>query len=634
MNTSKSAFVPMIRSMALLLTAAIAWGLTTHNAVAAGPAPVNLRTAGNFVILTKTGITNVPTSAITGNIGASPITAAAMDNVTCAEITGSIYGADAAYTGSGVTTCFKGAAADNTLVANAVLDMGTAYADAMGRTAPDFTELYAGDISGQTLVPGLYKWSTGVLISTDVTLSGGPNDVWIFQIAGDSTQANASHILLAGGARAQNIFWQVAGGAGVAMGTTAHFEGVILAATGVTLKSGATVNGRLLAQTAVTLIQNTVTRPAAAIPTAVALVGLPDVNGNGTVDMALLRVRAGSIVAEIRDGLTGALLKNSVFFSNAFTPVAAVALPDADGNGVSELAVLTTRNSDGHVAVESRNVGGADLPRRISYPAGFSPVAMKVVSDADKNGVAELAVLLSRNRDGRGVVSVQSISGTPNLHYIWSAAGHTVSGLQVVGDSDGNGVPEVAMLSRRTSDGLIVVQVGNAAAAINMHMVTFMAGNTAIDFTAVPDKDLNGIPEVAVLSTRDSDGRQVVEIKNAAGAAVPSTLWMAPGLTSTQVEAVNDSDNNGVPEVAIRSTRISDRRLQVVVKNAAGLVNPNVIWYSPGFAPGSLAILKDTDLNGTEEAAVVMIRNSDGRTQVEVRNAAGSPVAKHYWFAP
>jgi hypothetical protein len=190
------------------------------------------------------------------------------------------------------------------------------------------------------------------------------------------------------------------------------------------------------------------------------------------------------------------------------------------------------------------------------------------------------------------------------------------------------------MLSRRTADGLIVVQVGNAAGAINLHMVPFMAGNTAVEFTAVADKDLNGIPELAVLSTRNSDGRQVVEIKNAAGAALPSTLWMAPGLASTQVEAVNDADSNGVPEVAIRSTRISDGRLQVVVKNAAGVINPNVIWYSAGFAPGSLAILKDMDLNGTEEAAVVMIRNSDGRTQVEVRNAAGSPVAKHYWFAP
>lgn len=238
------------------------WTFTTGAAVASGPAAVDLRSAGDLVILSKTGITNVPASNITGNIGASPITAAAMGNVTCAEITGTIYGADAAYIGSGDVTCFAGAVPDNTRVANAVLDMGTAYADAAGRTLPDHTELHAGDISGKTLYPGLYKWSSNVLISTDVTLSGGPNDVWIFQIAGDLTQANSSRIVLAGGAQAKNIYWQVGGGTSVALGTNAHFEGVILAAKGITIKTGTTVNGRLLAHTAVTLQQNVVAEPA------------------------------------------------------------------------------------------------------------------------------------------------------------------------------------------------------------------------------------------------------------------------------------------------------------------------------------------------------------------------------------
>jgi hypothetical protein len=244
------------------LAADVMWDFTTGTGLAAGPAPVNLRTAGNFVILTKTGITNVHTSAITGNIGSSPITAAAMDNVFCSEITGTIFGSDAAYTGSGDVTCFAGAAPDNTLVANAVLDLGTAYADAAGRTTPDFTELYAGDISGQTLVPGLYKWGTGVLISTDVTLSGGPNDVWIFQVSGDITQADGSSVLLAGGALPKNIFWQVAGGTGVAIGTGAHFEGVVLAIKGISVNTSSSVNGRLLAHTAVTLDMNAITQPA------------------------------------------------------------------------------------------------------------------------------------------------------------------------------------------------------------------------------------------------------------------------------------------------------------------------------------------------------------------------------------
>ncbi len=243
------------------LAAAKEWTFTTGDAVADGPDAVNLLTAGDFAILSKAGVTNVPISDITGNIGASPISAASI-GVTCGEVTGTIYGADAAYTGSGGdVSCFAGLPADNTLVANAVLDMGTAYADAKGRTTPDFTELGAGEIGGLDLEPGLYKWTTDVNITTDVTLSGGPNDVWIFQISRDLIQANDASVILDGGALPKNIFWQVGGGTGVAIGTAAHLEGVVLAAAGITVNTGASVNGRLFAHTAVTLQVNAITEP-------------------------------------------------------------------------------------------------------------------------------------------------------------------------------------------------------------------------------------------------------------------------------------------------------------------------------------------------------------------------------------
>jgi hypothetical protein len=219
---------------------------------AAGPAPVNLGAAGTFAILSRSGITDVPTSAITGNVGTSPITGAAI-LVTCAEVTGTIYATDAA----GPLPC---AVTDPTLLTAATGDMVTAYLDAEGRTSPNFTELGAGEIGGMTLSPGLYKWSTGVSITTDVTLSGDSNDVWIFQIAGDLTQANATAVHLAGGALPKNIIWQTFGVASI--GTTAHFEGILLSQTSITLGTLASVNGRLFAGTAVALDQNTVVQPA------------------------------------------------------------------------------------------------------------------------------------------------------------------------------------------------------------------------------------------------------------------------------------------------------------------------------------------------------------------------------------
>jgi Ice-binding-like len=290
MNRFGSLFKPLMWFMALLLTAFVAGcggggdgggfgsgsgsglGLGAGGGgvggLGRGPAPVDLLSVStnNFVILTETGITNTGshTSVITGNIGSSPITAAAMNNVFCSEITGTIFGVDAAYVGSGSQICFMGnpPPANKTLVDNAVADMVTAYNDAAGRTVPaPITELGAGDISGKTLVPGLYKWSSGVVINTDVTLSGGANDVWIFQIAQNLTVANGIKVILAGGAQAKNVFWQDGGSVGVAIGTTAHIEGTILAAKAITLATGSVVTGRLLAQSAVTLDATTVTHP-------------------------------------------------------------------------------------------------------------------------------------------------------------------------------------------------------------------------------------------------------------------------------------------------------------------------------------------------------------------------------------
>ena len=223
----------------------------TNTLAAAAQTPVNLGSAANFAILSKSGVTNVPSSVIRGDVGSSPITGAAI-GLTCPQVTGTIYTVNAA----GPLPC---RVVNPTRLTSAVGAMGTAYNDAAGRTLPNAVNLGAGQIGGLTLAPGLYKWTSNVSISTDVTLRGGPNDVFILQIAGTLTQAAAKKVILTGGAQAKNVFWQTGGAA--AIGTTAHFEGTILSKTLIAMKTGASINGRLLAQTAVTLQKNVVTKP-------------------------------------------------------------------------------------------------------------------------------------------------------------------------------------------------------------------------------------------------------------------------------------------------------------------------------------------------------------------------------------
>jgi hypothetical protein len=232
------------------------WSFTTVGGSVTGPVAVDLGTAANYVILAKSAISTTGTTALVGDLGLSPAAATFMTGF-------SLSAPATTFTTSAIVTGQLFASDYNTptpaLLTAAVLDMGTAYTDAAGRSLPDFTELGAGNIQGMTLVPGLYKWGTGVSIPSAVTLNGGVNDVWIFQIGQDLLVGNGAIVTLAGGAQAKNIFWQVAGAA--TLGTTSNFKGIILSKTMVAFNTGAVMTGRALAQTAVTLDATSITNP-------------------------------------------------------------------------------------------------------------------------------------------------------------------------------------------------------------------------------------------------------------------------------------------------------------------------------------------------------------------------------------
>ena len=228
-----------------------------------GASPIDLGAAGNFAILAKSGITTTGATSINGNIGVSPITASSMTGFalvadasnqfsTSSLVSGRVYAANYAPPTPATMT-------------SAVSAMEAAYTNAGGQAPSNVAELYAGNLGGRTLAPGVYKWSTGLLIPSATTLTldaqGNSGAVWIFQVAGDVTMDSASQVALANGANAENVYWQVAGPTGVTIGSGAHAEGTILAQKAIVLRDGASLHGRALAQTAVTLIANTVTAP-------------------------------------------------------------------------------------------------------------------------------------------------------------------------------------------------------------------------------------------------------------------------------------------------------------------------------------------------------------------------------------
>jgi len=217
---------------------------------------IDLASANDFAIISKTGVSTTGTTVVIGNIAVSPVSASyitgfglTMDSSNefsvSSLVTGQIYAAD-----YGVGT--------PTYLTTAIADMMIAYNDGMSRQA-DYTELYTGDLSGKTLSSAVYMWNNDVLINTDLTLNGSATDVVIFKISGTLNMAANTNIILTGGLKAENVFWLVADT--VAIGVGSEFSGVLLSMTNVSFNTGSSINGMIYAQTSVSLDAVAVTKP-------------------------------------------------------------------------------------------------------------------------------------------------------------------------------------------------------------------------------------------------------------------------------------------------------------------------------------------------------------------------------------
>lgn len=219
--------------------------------LASGLEPVNLGAASHFTILAGAAVTTTGGGVINGDVGASPIAGSAI-HLTQEKVNGTIYAVDA----SGP----PGSVVDPAFLTMAKGAMTDAFNDAAGRSpTPSGPNLNpgAGNIGGLTLGPGLYKFTgTAFITGADLTLAGGPDDVWIFQIAADLQVGESVKIILSGGAEARNIFWQV--GTSAVIETFAVFKGIILADQSITMKSSSTMDGRALAFSAGVTFNGTV----------------------------------------------------------------------------------------------------------------------------------------------------------------------------------------------------------------------------------------------------------------------------------------------------------------------------------------------------------------------------------------
>jgi hypothetical protein len=236
------------------------WTFTT-SVIAPCPTIVELGLSGNYVILAESGISTTGLTSVTGNMGINPAAATTITGFGLILPAGGAFSTSSLVTGNIYAPEYAPPTPAN--LVTATNDMHTAYTTANGLVVPaPVNEYMAGNLNGQTLTKGIYKWSSNVGVTNGIILDGGADNcaTFIFQIAGDLTIANSAIITLQNGAQAKNIFWVVAG-SGAVLGTNVDFSGNILCKTLISLNTGAKVTGRLLAQTAVTLNASIVILP-------------------------------------------------------------------------------------------------------------------------------------------------------------------------------------------------------------------------------------------------------------------------------------------------------------------------------------------------------------------------------------
>lgn len=284
-TTVRASSPPNAATVAMMATVSSSSSVLANTLVAP-----NLGAAKSFAVLAASTVTNSGATAISGDLGLSP--GISVTGFPPGILAGTQHISDPA-------------------TAQAQLDLTAAYNDAAGRTLGAIA--LAGNLGGMTLVPGLYKSTSSLEISSgDLTLDaqGDANAVYIFQMASTLVTTTGRKVILAGGAQAANIYWQV--GSSATLGVSSVFKGNIMALASITVNNGAAVDGRLLARTAaVTLDNNVVKVGVASVPPMdnVAPVVSSATPGNGAIGVST----ASTVTARFSEAMSASSINAATF---------------------------------------------------------------------------------------------------------------------------------------------------------------------------------------------------------------------------------------------------------------------------------------------------------------------------------
>jgi len=362
------------------------------------------------------------------------------------------------------------------------------------------------------------------------------------------------------------------------------------------------------------------------------LVTLPDISGNSVPELALPSVNwtERKAVVLVKDLSTG-LLVEPVWFSNLYKPLALKVLPDLNSNGSSELAVLSGDSISGKVVVQIKDPS-TTARKNIWFSSAYVPLALELLPDINSSGAFELAVLSTDWSTGKVVVQAKDWFTGLSVKNVWFSDAYAPLTLDLVSDINSNGYMELAVLSTDWGTGKVVVQVKDSFTGLLVKNVWFSTAYEPMALEVVDDLNSNGSPELAVLSADWSAGKVVVQVKDSFTGLLVKNVWFSTVYTPLALKLLPDLNANGSPELAVLSVDYDTGKVLVQVKDSfTGLLVKNV-RFSNVYAPVALHVISDLNANGSFELAVMSVDSSTGKMVVQVKDSFTGLLVKNIWF--
>ncbi|MEM7282556.1 MAG: hypothetical protein AAF438_13110 [Pseudomonadota bacterium] len=333
---------------------------------------------------------------------------------------------------------------------------------------------------------------------------------------------------------------------------------------------------------------------------------------------------------QINDSSSGGNLGTLSFFNTDWTAEAVIGIPGLANNGGPGVGLLATRTADGFPGIQIKDPRDGTLIRNV-FPlsANWTILGVEVVQGLA--GGPALAVLATRKSDGLMAVQVRDAATNGLLRNIYHLGfGWTPQAQKVLSVQ---GAPAIGVLATRDADGLTIVQVRDANTGNLIRNVYHLGfGWSPVEMTVVPDISGNNADEVALRMTRDADGLEIIQIRDAATQALVSNVYpIGAGLGPWTTQAFRAFDNNGTIVLGILSTRNSDGTMLVQVRNAntAALLNNTFFIGPPWEFRNGYEVVSDYTGNNVPELAVATQNSVNGSRLVQVRDAVTAQVLRN-----